>query len=78
MNHDKIRRSAEEIARNFALSIKERTDKLLFMDCDIYCNCGVDTTTAEKKQVKITSRHIYEQLKGIDEEMGSQFIRAID
>jgi len=78
MDHKEIRRLAEETARNFALSIKERTDKLLFMDCDIYCNCGVDTTAAEKKEVKKTSRHIYEQLKGINEEMGTQFIRAID
>ena len=33
-----VREKAEEYARDFALSIQERTDKLLKLDCSEYTN----------------------------------------
>ena len=37
-----VKVKAEQYARDFALSIKERTDKLLKLDCIQYTNLGSD------------------------------------
>ena len=52
-----IKEKALEIAREFNLSIIERTDALLKIDCDMYTNLGSDSTKAEKKDVKMQCGH---------------------
>ena len=47
-----VRKKAEEYARDFALSIQQRTDKLLKLDCNEYTLLGIDSTKAEKLEVK--------------------------
>ena len=47
-----IRRLAERIAKDFQLSVKERTDAILEMDAIQYQNLGTDSTKTEKKKVK--------------------------
>lgn len=73
-----IREKALEIAREFNLSIIERTDALLKMDCDMYTKLGIDSTKTEKKEVKATSKQIYKYIKGIDEVSGKLLLKSLD
>lgn len=75
---ENIRETAQKIAIEFQLSIKERTDKLLQLDAEMYTNLGTDSTKAEKQKVKSDSRFIYKQIKGINEEIGKQLLDHID
>lgn len=73
-----IRNLAEKIAKDFALSIKERTDALLQLDSIQYTNLGIDSTKQEKNKVKSDSKYIYKQIKGIDEPTGKMLINHMD
>ena len=73
-----VRKKAEEYARDFALSIQQRTDKLLKLDCNEYTNLGSDSTKAEKLEVKKNSKFIYKQIRGIDETSGNLLLKALD
>lgn len=73
-----IKEKAEQYAKDFALSIKERTDKLLKLDCDMYTNLGSDSTKAERLEVKKNSKYIYKQIKGIDENSGGLLLKSLD
>ena len=73
-----VRKKAEEYARDFALSIQQRTDKLLKLDCSEYTLLGIDSTKAEKLEVKKNSKFIYKQIKGIDETSGNLLLKALD
>lgn len=73
-----IKQLAEKIATDFQLSIKQRTDALLKLDCNMYTNLGVDSTKKEKQEVKKNSKHIYKQIKGIDETSGNLLLSCLD
>ena len=73
-----IKEKALEIAREFNLSIIERTDKLLKLDCNEYTLLGIDSTKAEKLEVKKNSKFIYKQIRGIDETSGNLLLKALD
>ena len=73
-----IKEKALEIAREFNLSIIERTDALLKMDCDMYTKLGSDSTSKEKKEVKATSKQIYKYIKGINEADGNLLLKSLD
>lgn len=73
-----VKELAKQIAINFELSIKERTDKLLKLDCDMYTKLGTDSTKKEKQQVKSNSKYIYKVIKGIDETSGEMLLSALD
>jgi hypothetical protein len=45
-----IRKLANKIATDFALSVKERTDMILELDAIQYTNLGIDSTKSEKKK----------------------------
>lgn len=73
-----IKQLAEQIAKDFNLSIKERTDALLKIDCEQYMMLGKDATKTQKQEVKRNSKHIYKQIKGFNEKDGELFLRALD
>ena len=73
-----VREKAEEYAKDFALSIKERTDALLKLDCNEYTLLGIDSTKAERLQVKKNSKFIYKQIRGIDEASGNLLLKSLD
>ena len=75
---ENVKLKAEQYARDFALSIKERTDKLLKLDCIQYTNLGSDSTKTEKLEVKKNSKFIYKQIKGIDELSGNLLLKSLD
>tara|TARA_R110000803_G_scaffold30585_2_gene68894 strand:- start:1061 stop:1303 length:243 start_codon:yes stop_codon:yes gene_type:complete len=73
-----IRNLAEKIAKDFALSIKERTDMILELDAIQYTNLGIDSSKAEKKKVKSDSKHLYKQLRGFNEHDGKLLLNHLD
>lgn len=73
-----IRNLAEKIARDFALSIKERTDMILELDAIQYTNLGMDSSKAEKKKVKSDSKFLYKQIKGFNETDGKLLLNHLD
>mgnify|MGYP005989110411 CR=1 FL=1 len=73
-----IKKKAEEIAIDFAKSIKERTDALLKLDCDLYTNLGIDSSKEEKKEVKEVSKFIYTRVALLDEDSGKVLLKALD
>lgn len=75
---DKLKEKAEAIAIDFAKSIKERTDLLLKLDCDLYTNLGIDSSKEEKEEIKEISKFIYTRVALIDETSGKILLKAID
>jgi len=73
-----IKELAQKIATDFQLSIKERTDALLKIDCNQYTNLGLNSSKTEKKEVKANSKFIYKQIKGIDEASGEILLKSLD
>ena len=78
MQKENIKEKAENYARDFALSIQQRTDALLKMDCFQYTNLGSDSTKAERLEAKKNSKFIYKQIKGIDETSGNLLLKSLD
>jgi hypothetical protein len=73
-----IKKLSEKIAKDFYKSIKERTDELLQLDAIQYTNLGLDSTKAERLKVKSDSKHIYRQIRGIDESLGKDLLYYMD
>ena len=73
-----IKIKAENYARDFQLSILERTDKLLKLDCNMYTELGSESSKAERLEVKKNSKFIYKQIKGIDEVSGNLLLKSLD
>jgi len=73
-----IRQLAEKIAKDFQLSVKERTDELLRLDAIQYTNLGTDSKIYEKKKVKSDSKFIYKQIKGFNEADGNLLLNHLD
>jgi hypothetical protein len=73
-----IRKLAEKIAKDFNLSVLERTDQLLELDAIQYTNLGTDSKKYEKNKVKSDSKFIYNQLKGFNETDGNLLLNHLD
>jgi len=73
-----IRKLAEKIAKDFQLSVKERTDSILELDAICYTNLGIDSTKTEKKKVKSDSKHLYKLIKGFNELDGNLLLNHLD
>ena len=73
-----IRKLAEKIAKDFQLSVLERTDQLLELDAIQYTNLGIDSTSTEKKKVKSDSKYLYKLISGFNEKDGNLLLKALD
>jgi len=73
-----IRNLAEKIAKDFQLSVKERTDGILELDAISYTNLGIDSTKSEKNKVKSDSKHLYKLIRGFNESLGKDLIQHMD
>lgn len=73
-----IRNLAEKIAKDFQLSVKERTDSILELDAISYTNLGIDSTKAEKNKVKSDSKYLYRLVKGFNEADGKLLLNHLD
>jgi len=68
----------EKIVGYKTWNARKKTDKLLEMDCGMYCNIGTDSTKSQKEEVRRNSRKIYNAIKKIDIRMGNLFLQAMD
>ena len=59
-------------------SDKKKIDELLRIDCDLYCNLGLESTKADREEAKKNSRRIYRAIKLIDQGLGSDFLNHMD
>ena len=73
-----IRKLAEKIAKDFQLSVKERTDSILELDAIQYQNLGIDSTKTEKKKVKSDSKYLYRLVRGFNESDGNLLLNHMD
>jgi len=78
MEDTTIRQLAEKIAKDFAISVKERTDLLLQLDANQYTNLGTDSLGGEKKKIRADSKYIYRMIQGIDESLGNSLLKSMD
>lgn len=63
---------------NQDITDKEKIDKLLELDCDMYTNLGLDSTKSEKQEVKRMSKKIYRAIQDINEAIGKSLLQAMD
>tara|TARA_R100000655_G_scaffold109616_4_gene164667 strand:- start:231 stop:467 length:237 start_codon:yes stop_codon:yes gene_type:complete len=68
----------EKITSFTSWNDKKKIDELLKIDCKIYTNLGIDSTTKEREEAKKFSRKIYNHIKKLDYRMGSEFLLAMD
>jgi len=73
-----IRKLAEKIAKDFQLSVKDRTDAILEMDAISYTNLGIDSSKTEKNKVKSDSKYLYKLIKGFNETDGKLLLNHLD
>jgi hypothetical protein len=73
-----IRKLAEKIAKDFQLSVKERTDSILELDAVSYTNLGIDSNKTEKSKVKSDSKYLYKLIKGFNEHDGNLLLNHLD
>lgn len=79
MNEDlTIRKLAEKIAKDFQLSVRERTDAILELDSISMTNLGIDSKANEKKKVKSDSKYLYKLISGFNEKDGNLLLKALD
>lgn len=73
-----IRKLAEKIAKDFQLSVRERTDAILELDSISMTNLGIDSKLSEKKKVKSDSKYLYKLISGFNEKDGNLLLKALD
>tara|TARA_Y100000389_G_scaffold205089_1_gene262975 strand:- start:2063 stop:2302 length:240 start_codon:yes stop_codon:yes gene_type:complete len=78
MEDNTIRKLAEKIAKDFQLSVKDRTDAILEMDAISYTNLGIDSSKTEKNKVKSDSKYLYKLIKGFNETDGKLLVNHLD
>lgn len=63
---------------NQQLTDKEKIDRLLELDCNLYTNLGLDSSKSEKQEVKRYSKKIYRAIQNINEAIGKSLLQAMD
>jgi|TARA_E500000305_G_C3882764_1_gene170556 hypothetical protein len=57
---------------------RQKLDELLRIDCALYATLGIDSTNAEREQVKRMSRAIYKRIRKVNEVKGRLFMETMD
>lgn len=69
----------EKIVEFTTWSDRKKLDELLRIDCSQYTHLGIDSSKAEREEVRRNSRKIYRLIKSrIDHRIGSEFLMAMD
>tara|TARA_B100000780_G_scaffold277106_1_gene247078 strand:- start:569 stop:805 length:237 start_codon:yes stop_codon:yes gene_type:complete len=71
-------KDVEKITEFKTWTVKQKTDALLYIDCNQYCNLGKESSKTEKELVKKQSKKIYTLIKRVDHAMGELFLQSID
>ncbi len=56
---------------------KEKIDKLLEYDTDLYTRLGIDSLKKEKEETKKESKRVYKAIKTLDENIGNELLRGL-
>lgn len=59
------------------ISNKEKIDKLLEYDTDLYTRLGIDSLKKEKEETKKESKRVYKAIKTLDENIGNELLRGL-
>jgi hypothetical protein len=68
----------EKIISYKTWSDKKKIDELLRIDCDMYTNLGIDSTSKDKAEVKKTSKYIYRAIQKMDPIVGKSLLFYAD
>lgn len=63
---------------NQDITDKQKIDKLLELDCNMYTNLGSDSLKSKKQEVKRMSKKIYRAIQDINEAIGKSLLQAMD
>lgn len=56
---------------------KQKIDKLLEYDTDMYTRLGTDSLKKEIEETKKESKRVYKAIKTLDENIGNELLRAL-
>ena len=56
---------------------KEKIDKLLEYDTDMYTRLGTDSLKKEIEETKKESKRVYKAIKTLDENIGNELLRGL-
>ena len=56
---------------------KEKIDKLLQYDTDMYTRLGTDSLKKEIEETKKESKRVYKAIKTLDENIGNELLRGL-
>lgn len=73
-----MREEILRIAEDYQKTVIERINQLLEIDATMYTNLGLDSTKADKQEVKKNSRIIYRAIKDLDFETGKLLLQHQD
>ena len=59
------------------ISKKEKIDKLLEYDTDMYTRLGTDSLKKEIEETKKESKRVYKAIKTLDENIGNELLRGL-
>lgn len=68
----------EKIENFKTWSDRQKIDTLLHIDCNLYCNLGVDSSMKDRNEVKQKSKIIYRTIKRIDATIGTLLLTSMD
>jgi hypothetical protein len=66
----------DKVLNKKSWDIQRKEDELLRMDCKMYTNLGIDSTSEDKLQVKKSSRNIYLAIKKISPKLGDLLLHT--
>lgn len=75
---DNLEAYIEKVLSYKTWSDRKKKDELYRVDCKMYTNLGIDSTKADRAEVKKKSRMIYKAIQKIDQHEGTQLLQAID
>ena len=64
----------DKILNYKTVSIKNKIDRLLELDANMYTELGKDSTKSERLQAKKKSRIIYRAIKTLDKDLGDMLL----
>ena len=68
----------DKILAKKKLTTKDKEDKLLHADYDMYANLGTDSSKGDRNDVRVASKRIYSAIKTINKPLGTLLLQALD
>ena len=68
----------EKIISFTSWNTRKKIDELLRIDCYMYTNLGLDSSSKERTTAVKNSRKIYREIKNLDYKIGNDFLIAMD